>query len=69
MGAKKLENAAAAAGFAMVNPDDFGADRNIELQPGHHGETASGETSKAATTVRSWLAWDYSRLMGNKATA
>lgn len=70
MGAKKLENAAAAAGFAMVNPDDFGADRNIEFQPQQADKGTTGETEHtAASPVRSWLTWDYTRLMGTKAPA
>lgn len=61
MGAKRLQNAAAAAGFAMVNPDDFGsettvrpADRRVEEPP----KSAEGE--------KTWLSWDLFR---PKATA
>jgi hypothetical protein len=66
MGSKRLEDAAAAAGFAMVNPEDFAR----EISPST--ETESVTKQQAHTTEpnsKSWLNWDYLRLMGGKATA
>lgn len=62
----RLENAAAAAGFAMVNPDDFAreAPAIADDQPSSHHDEPVRPANK------SWLIWDYLRLTtGAKATA
>ena len=64
MGAKRLEDAAAAAGFAMVNPDDFAHESTPVVQP---QEPAPSTVAKP--NGKSWLNWDYLRLTGGKATA
>lgn len=66
MGAKRLENAAQAAGFAMVNPEDFAGDAAPVLQP--RVQPTSQSTSQQSV-LKSWLTWDYVRLTGGKATA
>ncbi|MGI9479715.1 MAG: hypothetical protein ACR2PI_23640 [Hyphomicrobiaceae bacterium] len=65
MGAKRLENAAQAAGFAMVNPDDFAGDAAPVLQ----ARTQPAAKTPPQTSIKSWLNWDYLRLTGGKATA
>ena len=65
MGSKRLENAAAAAGFAMVNPDDFAGEAAPILR---HPEPTPQATPKGNAS-KSWLTWDYIRLTGGKATA
>ncbi|MBU2533659.1 MAG: hypothetical protein KKB37_13030 [Alphaproteobacteria bacterium] len=64
MVSKKLENAAAAAGFAMVNPDDFAR----EASPVER-EIVKPDREAAKPAAKSWLTWDYIRLTGSKATA
>lgn len=66
MGAKRLENAAQAAGFAMVNPEDFAGDAAPVLQP--RVQPTQQATSQQGS-LKSWLTWDYMRLTGGKATA
>jgi hypothetical protein len=65
MGAKRLETAAQAAGFAMVNPDDFAGDVTPILQP----RTQPAPKATPQTAVKSWLNWDFLRLTGGKAPA
>ena len=65
MGSKRLENAAAAAGFAMVNPDDFAGEAAPLLRNPEHAPQPTHETN----ALKSWLTWDYMRLTGGKATA
>lgn len=71
MASRRLENAAAAAGFAMVNPDDFAR----EAKPVAHLDTQSDkpispDTRQSSDAPRSWLKWDYLRLTsGGKAPA
>ena len=71
MGANRLENAAAAAGYAMVNPDDFAREAALVASADVHETPETVATAKTAqgTTTWSWLNWDYLRLTGNKATA
>ena len=65
MGAKRLETAAQAAGFAMVNPEDFAGDAAPVLQ----ARVEPPQKSAQQTIVKTWLSWDYIRLTGSKATA
>ncbi|MFY0611971.1 MAG: hypothetical protein JXQ99_10635 [Hyphomicrobiaceae bacterium] len=65
MGAKRLETAAQAAGFAMVNPDDFAGEATPVLQP----RIQPAAKAKPDTAIKSWLNWDYLRLAGGKAPA
>ena len=67
MPAKRLENAAQAAGFAMVNPEDFAH----EAAPVPQVESQLPQKPVHTTTAikKSWFAWDPMRLMGGKATA
>ncbi len=65
MGAKRLETAAQAAGFAMVNPDDFAGDAAPVLQ----ARVEPPQQPTQQTIVKTWLSWDYIRLTGSKATA
>ena len=65
MGAKRLETAAQAAGFAMVNPDDFAGDATPVLQ----APTPAKSAATPQTTIKSWLTWDYLRITGGKAPA
>ena len=65
MGAKRLENAAQAAGFAMVNPEDFAGEAAPVLQ----AEVQAPQEPMQKTALKSWFAWDPMRLMGGKATA
>ena len=69
MGAKRLENAAQAAGFAMVNPDDFVGDAAPVLQPGAEPQAETQPETDRSTAIKSWFTWDYMRLVGSKATA
>ncbi len=65
MGAKRLENAAQAAGFAMVNPEDFAGEAAPVPQP----QAQAPHKPVPKTAIKSWLTWDPMRLMGGKATA
>ena len=65
MPAKRLENAAQAAGFAMVNPEDFAH----EAAPVTQAESQLSQKPVQKTAIKSWFAWDPMRLMGGKATA
>lgn len=66
MSARRLEDAAAAAGFAMVNPEDFAH----ESAPSRRDDTAVTEPNqKQPAPSKSWLNWDYARLTGGKAPA
>lgn len=69
MGPKRLQNAAEAAGFAMVNPEDFQREappvpRKPEVKSGSAAQTTPSESES-----KNWLIWDYTRLIGGKATA
>ena len=64
MGSKRLQNAAAAAGFAMVNPDDFAAETAVK--PVEHPVEPAPQPAESAKT---WFSWDMTRLTGPKATA
>ena len=64
MGVKRLRNAANAAGFAMVNHDDFEDQAHLQLST-----SAPSEQTKPHPTSKSWLTWDYFRLVSGKATA
>ena len=65
MASKRLEEAAQAAGFAMVNPEDFAGEAAPVFQV---REPQAHEPTKP-TAQKSWLSWDYMRLTGGKATA
>lgn len=65
MGAKRLETAAQAAGFAMVNPEDFAGDAAPVLQ----ARVQPPQKPTQQTAIKSWLSWDYLRLTGSKAPA
>ncbi|MFT7573868.1 MAG: hypothetical protein ACI9XZ_000230 [Alphaproteobacteria bacterium] len=65
MGSKRLQNAAAAAGFAMVNPEGFAGEATPVLRS---PEPASQATPKGRAS-KSWLIWDYTRLTSGKASA
>jgi hypothetical protein len=64
MGVKRLKNAADAAGFAMVNPDDFEDQTTLEISA-----PAPTKKNNSQPTSKSWLTWDYFRLVSGKATA
>jgi len=64
MGAKRFQIAADAAGFAMVNPDDFAAE--TAMKPIEHPTDA---TAAASNSRKTWFFWDMARLTGTKATA
>jgi len=65
MRSKRLENAAAAAGFAMVNSDDFASEATLVRQT---QETAQVPTAPQAP-IKNWLSWEQLRMPRNKATA
>ena len=69
MGAERLENAAAAAGFAMVNPDDFAAETIVETIPATQAIVAEWRDTTPKPVARSWISWDYFRFIAPKATA
>lgn len=73
MGSKRLESVAAAAGYAMVNPDDFAGEAAPALEPRHneHVSATPGQQPIAIkkSAPKTWLTWDYFRLSGFKAPA
>lgn len=65
MASRRLQNAAKAAGFAMVNPEDF----EHESPPAQRQTNVTAHATSTNSAAKSWLAWDYTRLISGKATA
>ncbi len=78
MGSSRLRTAAEAAGYAMVNPEDFvvrdDADSKEAMAEPEIIENRaivpdkSSDKPKTSRTQRNWLSWDYFKLTG-RATA
>lgn len=69
MATKRLKTAAEAAGYAMVNPEDFAGEAKPQIfRKTTMGKTAS-ETGKADTASRWWPTLDVFSLPGGKAPA
>jgi hypothetical protein len=69
MSTKKLKTAAEAAGYAMVNPDDFVGDPKPLLIRKAPTDNSSMENGQARRAARRWPSLELFSLMGGKAPA
>ena len=69
MGSDKLKSAADAAGYAMVNPEDFAGDPRPQFILKTPPAEQSTDQPKSAPQSRWWPSLDIFSLSGGKATA
>jgi hypothetical protein len=69
MGSRKLKSAVEAAGYAMVNPEDFAGDPRPHLIRHAPPSKQADEKAKTSATSRWWPSLDMFSLSGGKATA
>ena len=69
MSTKKLKTAAEAAGYAMVNPDDFVEDPKLPIIRKAPMDNSSIENEQARQAARWWPSLELFSLTGGKAPA
>lgn len=69
MVSNKLKTAAEAAGYAMVNPEDFAGDPKPRLEREAPARKSPEDEQKHASTSRWWPSLDMFSLTGGKAPA
>lgn len=69
MGSNKLKSAVEAAGYAMVNPEDFAGDPRPHLIREAPKSQQTAEQDKTASASRWWPSLDMFSLTGGKAPA